>query len=76
MKFFCRVEHRSAECWSVVHVGHDPDIGPIEVTAATRERAMNKMRGELRCRIERCPSPGEAYSRLTIELETARPTNR
>jgi hypothetical protein len=44
------------------------DIGRVEVTAPTRELAVEKMRGEIRYRLELCPCSGEAYQRINIEI--------
>jgi hypothetical protein len=44
------------------------DVGTVEVTATSREQALNKMRSELRYRLELCPCTGEQYKDLEIEI--------
>jgi hypothetical protein len=39
------------------------------VTAATREQAIEKLRGEIRYRLELCPCSGETYQHIAIEIE-------
>jgi hypothetical protein len=57
---------RSDGHWSVQHSG--ADLGTIEVTAGSRNQALEKMRNELRYRLELCPCSGEQYKDLEIEL--------
>jgi hypothetical protein len=52
--------------WSVRYSG--PDTSAVEVTAVSREQALEKMRSELRYRLELCPCTGEQYKDLEIEL--------
>ncbi|MEX0939374.1 MAG: hypothetical protein WDZ59_16035 [Pirellulales bacterium] len=66
MKFKCKAEHRTDGTW---HIRHDsPDLGQVQATAGSREAALEKMRGELRYRLELCPCTGESYQHLEIEL--------
>ena len=37
-------------------------------TAATRKEAAEKMRGELRYRLELCPCSGESYQHIEVEI--------
>jgi hypothetical protein len=66
MRFFCRVRQADSGGWSVRYSG--TDLGPVELTAATREQALEKMRRELRYRLELCPCTGERYRDVEIEL--------
>ena len=66
MRFVCRVVPAGSDGWLVRYSG--TDLGPLEVAAATRERALEKMRGELRYRLELCPCSGETYRDVEIEL--------
>ncbi len=66
MKFPCMITGRGNSRWSIRYEGKD--IGPVEVTAASREEAEEKMRNELRYRLEMCPCTGAAYQNLQIEL--------
>jgi hypothetical protein len=52
--------------WSVQYSG--ADLGTVEITAATHDQALEKMRSELRYRLELCPCTGEQYKDLQIEL--------
>jgi hypothetical protein len=40
----------------------------VQVTAHSRDEALEKMRGELRYRLEICPCTGELYQDVEIEL--------
>jgi hypothetical protein len=65
VKFVCRI----SECesgWTAEHAG--PEIGPIRLTAPTREEALRKMTEEIRYWLEMCPCSGQAYQDLEIEL--------
>ena len=66
MKFPCTIARRSDGRWSIRHAG--PDAGTVEVTANSREEAVEKMQNELRFRLEICPCTGEAYRNVQIEL--------
>ena len=66
MTFRCKLSQTNGGQWSVRYLG--PDTGPFEVTAVSREQALQKMRSELRYRLELCPCTGEQYKDLDIEL--------
>ena len=66
MKFPCTIERQSGGEWLVRHAG--TDLGTVEVRAASREAALEKMRGELRYRLEICPCTGELYQDVRIEI--------
>jgi hypothetical protein len=42
----------------------------VEVRAGSREEAFEKMRRELRYRLEICPCTGELYQDVEIEIAT------
>ena len=65
MKFQCTMKQRSDHEWFVRHAS---DIGTLEVTAGSREEALEKMENELRYRLEMCPCTGQAFRNLEIEL--------
>jgi len=44
------------------------EAGPVEVKAASREEAMEKMRNELRFWLESCPCTGQGLRNLEIDL--------
>jgi hypothetical protein len=64
MKFVCRISERNGT-WMAEHASQD--VGPIRVTAPTREEALRKIEGEIRYWLEMCPCSGEAYRHLEIE---------
>jgi hypothetical protein len=66
MKFPCTISRLAGGEWSVRHEGRD--VGAVEVTAGSREEALEKMRGELRYRLEICPCTGELYRDVQIEI--------
>jgi hypothetical protein len=66
MQFPCQVHQQSTGLWHVRHQGKD--LGEVEVTAINRDEAMEKMRRELRYRLEICPCTGELYDSVAIEL--------
>ena len=65
MKFVCRIAQKDG-VWTVEHASKD--VGPIRVTAQTREEARRKMEGEIHYWLEMCPCSGEAYRDLEIDL--------
>jgi len=65
MKFFCRISETHG-LWTIEHASQE--IGPIRVTASTRDEAVQKMEGEIRYWLEMCPCSGQAYRDLEIEL--------
>lgn len=71
MRFLCSLQRRDDRRWSIRHSG---EAGVIETTADTREAALEKMRGELRYRLELCPCSGESYQYIEIELDTTERT--
>jgi hypothetical protein len=66
MTFRCKLSQTNSGQWSVRYSGSD--VGAVEVTAVSREQALQKMRSELRYRLELCPCTGEQYKDLEIEL--------
>ncbi|MDH3716939.1 MAG: hypothetical protein OES79_02345 [Planctomycetota bacterium] len=66
MKFPSTILRKSDGNWSLRHESRE--IGQVEVTAATREQAIEKLRGEIRYRRELCPCSGETYQYIKIEI--------
>jgi hypothetical protein len=66
MTFRCQVSQTNTGQWSVRHSG--PDTGTIEITAGSRDLAIEKLRSELRYRLELCPCTGEQYKDIEIEI--------
>ena len=69
MKFACSTERLPNGTWSLRHVSRD--LGTVQVTAPSREEATEKMKGELRYRLEICPCTGELYQDVEIEIQGA-----
>ena len=68
MKFPCTFLQMGTGEWTARHVGSD--VGTIEVTARSQQEALEKMRGELRYRLEICPCTGELYQDVQIEISS------
>lgn len=68
MRFHCVLKRREDGRWLIRHTG---EVGVVEATADTREATLEKMRGELRYRLELCPCSGESYQHIEIELDAA-----
>jgi hypothetical protein len=66
MKLQCTLSQRSDGRWAIRHSGGD--AGDVEVTAASRDEAMAKMRDELLYRLEFCACVANRYQDLEIEL--------
>ncbi len=66
MKFPCTCAQLDSSEWIVRHVG--TDVGTVEVTAASLEAALQRIRGELQYRLEICPCTGELYQDIRIEI--------
>ena len=74
MKFVCQISEKDG-IWTAKHASQD--VGPIRVTASTRDEALRKMDGEIRYWLEMCPCSGQAYRDLELELvESGWPQHR
>jgi hypothetical protein len=71
MRVPCTIRQLSGGQWRVVH--RSAELGTIEVVAPRRDDALEKMRGELRYRLELCPCSGESYQHIDLELVEAVP---
>ena len=67
MKFPCSVERRGDGRWLARHSG--ATVGNVEVIAATRDEALNKLRNELQYRIELCPCSGVSGDRAEVVVQ-------
>ena len=67
MKFPCNLTKQPQGHWLARHVS--PSMGTVQVTAESGEQALEKLRNELRYRLELCPCTGEQYQNLQIEVE-------
>jgi len=68
MKFACRISQRDG-IWTGEHTSEG--VGPIRVSAPTRDEALRKLEEEIRYWLEMCPCSGEAYRELKLELVEA-----
>jgi len=66
MNFPCTIQRRSDGQWSLRH--ESSELGRVEVVAPTREEAAEKLRGEIRYRLELCPCSGESYQHIQIVI--------
>ena len=66
MTFHCTISRQPNGPWRITHSG--TSVGTVEVSGSSREQAVEKMRNELRYRLELCPCTGEQFKDLEIEL--------
>lgn len=64
MKFLCRVAQQPGGTW--IASCQDDNVGRVEASASSREQVLEKMRGELRYRLELCPCSGESYQHIDV----------
>jgi hypothetical protein len=67
MKFPCTVRHLVNGRWLARSTGSR--LGTVEVRAASRDEALEKLRGELRYRAELCPCSGVPDDYVELEVE-------
>lgn len=65
MRFICQIRESNG-LWLAEHAGSD--IGPIRVSAPTRDQAVDKMKAEIHYWLEMCPCSGQAYADVEVEL--------
>jgi hypothetical protein len=65
MRLLCKLT-RLPDGWSAVHDSRD--VGRLAVKAPTRDEAIEKIKGEIRYRLELCPCTGETYRHIEIEV--------
>lgn len=65
MKFICQLRQANGT-WTAQHAG--PTVGPIRVSAPTRDEALRKLEAEIRYWLEMCPCSGQTYQHLEIQL--------
>jgi hypothetical protein len=56
--------------WSVRHAS--PTLGKVEVSAASRDDALAKMRDELQYRLELCPCSGASGDKVVLQVKEER----
>jgi hypothetical protein len=67
MNYSCRLMHLPNGQWLARHSGSS--LGTVEVTAATKEAAKEKLRNELQYRIELCPCSGASGEIVTLQMD-------
>ena len=67
MKVVCTMEQPRSGVWSLRHTSSA--LGTVEVSAASREAALAKMRDELQYRIELCPCSGVSGDTVVLEVK-------
>jgi hypothetical protein len=65
MTFVCQLRQANGT-WTAEHTG--PNVGPVRVTAPTRDEALRKLETEIRYWLEMCPCSGQTYQHLRIQL--------
>jgi len=70
MRYACTILRMPGGLWQVRHDG--PDLGQVEARAPTRAEAIEKLKGEIRYRLELCPCTGETYQHIDVEIVEAR----
>jgi hypothetical protein len=65
MRFICRVAVKDG-LWTAEHTS--ANVGPVRVSAPTRDEVLRKLEAEIRHWLEICPCTGNAYQHVEIEL--------
>ena len=65
MRLACTVT-RLPGGWMASHSSRD--AGQIEVRALTRNEVIEKIKGEIRYRLELCPCTGDTYQHIEIDV--------
>jgi hypothetical protein len=66
MKLSCTVSRLANGQWLARHTGSS--VGEVEVTAATRQEALTKLRDELQYRVELCPCSGVSVDAVELQV--------
>jgi hypothetical protein len=70
MRFRCTLRQDLGGAWRASHESRE--IGAVEAQADTRQEAIEKLRGEIRFRLELCPCTGETWQHIDIEIVEGR----
>ena len=70
MRFPCTLTTSCGE-WMARH--ESADLGVVTARGMSRDEAIEKLRGELRYRLEICPCTGESYQHIEVEIVEQRP---
>ena len=66
MTFPATLTSESGGRWRAVHESRD--VGRVEALADTRDAAIEKLKGEIRYRLELCPCTGESYRHIEVRV--------
>jgi hypothetical protein len=66
MRFPCTIQRLATGRWSAAHDSRD--VGPVAVHGASRDEAIEKLKGEIRYRLELCPCTGETWQHIEVEI--------
>jgi len=66
MRFPCKIERVAGGGWAGMHESRE--VGEVKVLADTQEAAIEKLKGEIRYRLELCPCTGETYQHIEVEI--------
>jgi hypothetical protein len=67
MNYTCTTMHLPNGQWLARHSGST--LGTVEVTAATKKAAQEKLRNELQYRIELCPCSGASGETVVLQVD-------
>ena len=70
MKLTCTLSHLANGKWLARHTRSF--TGQVEVTAATREETLTRLRDELQYRIEWCPCSGASGDTVELQVQEDR----
>ena len=66
MRFPCTIERIAGGGWAAAHQSRD--VGEVKVQAPSRDEVIEKVKGEIRYRLELCPCTGETYQHIDVEI--------
>ena len=66
VRYVCQISRLDNGDWSVRH--DSKDVGQVSARAATRDEAIEKMKNEIRYRLELCPCTAESYQHIDVEI--------
>ena len=67
MKYTCTLTRMPNGKWLARHTGSK--LGPVEVTAVSREEAQVKLQNELQYRVELCPCSGVSGETIVLQVK-------
>lgn len=66
MKYPCTIRRSGDGVWLASHEG--AELGQVLARGRSQQEALEKLRGEIRYRLELCPCSGESYQHVEVEL--------